>query len=95
MNFSVHLPDPLLHQLDKFASAQAKSRSSVVREAVSEYIAARSASQWPDELAQWMRKAQKASSRKVGADVGDVAWPDFDAIRGESNASAAKRSTAL
>jgi metal-responsive CopG/Arc/MetJ family transcriptional regulator len=48
MNFSVHLPDPLMRQLDQFANANAKSRSSIVREAVSEYIAAHTANTWPD-----------------------------------------------
>jgi predicted transcriptional regulator len=94
MNFSVHLPDPLLRQLDQFANANAKSRSSVVREAVSEYIAAHTANTWPDELAAWMKSAPKKSPSKR-PDATDKDWPDFDAIRKESNASATKRASAL
>jgi predicted transcriptional regulator len=90
MNFSVHLPDPLLRQLDQFANANAKSRSSIVREAVSEYITARTANTWPDELAAWMKSATKKAP-DIRSDTTDQDWPDFDAIRHESNASAAKR----
>jgi predicted transcriptional regulator len=84
MNFSVHLPDPLLTQLDQFAAAQAKSRSSIVREAVTEYIATRTASAWPSDMAAWM----KSRPTKAAA-TND--WPDFDAIRKASNDSADQR----
>jgi metal-responsive CopG/Arc/MetJ family transcriptional regulator len=95
MNFSIHLPDPLLNQLDHFAAANAKSRSSIVREAVSEYIAARTAHTWPEEMIEWMSSPAKKSPRKTTASKTDDTWPDFDAIRKESNASAAKRNPAL
>ncbi|MGH2436455.1 MAG: ribbon-helix-helix domain-containing protein [bacterium] len=39
MNFSIHLPDPLLADLDAFAQARQTSRSGVIREAVCEYLA--------------------------------------------------------
>jgi metal-responsive CopG/Arc/MetJ family transcriptional regulator len=95
MNFSVHLPDPLLHQLDHFAAVQAKSRSSIVREAVSEYIAARTANAWPEEMIEWMSSPAKKSPRKNTITKDDDTWPDFDAIRSESNASATKRNATL
>jgi metal-responsive CopG/Arc/MetJ family transcriptional regulator len=95
MNFSVHLPDPLLNQLDQFAAANAKSRSSIVREAVSEYIASRTASAWPEEMLEWMTSPAKKPARKDAAVKPIEAWPDFDAIRKESNVSATKRATAL
>jgi predicted transcriptional regulator len=93
MNFSVHLPDPLLTQLDQFAAANSKSRSSIVREAVSDYLATRTANAWPEDLAQWMNEAVGKPSRKSTKPTND--WPDFDDIRSESNASAAKRTASL
>ena len=85
MNLSIHLPDPLIGKLDAYATANVKSRSSVVREAVSEYLLQRSVSAWPSELSQWM----------TSAPVDEVAiadWPDFDAIRSETNANMTQRS---
>ena len=85
MNLSIHLPDPLIGKLDAYASATAKSRSSVVREAVSEYLRQRSVSAWPSELSQWM-----SSGPDANAPTAD--WPDFDAIRNEANANMIQRS---
>ena len=85
MNLSIHLPDPLIGKLDAYATAIAKSRSSVVREAVSEYLLQRSVSAWPSELSQWMTSAQ-------AGDTANADWPDFDAIRSESNANMTLRS---
>ena len=84
MNLSIHLPDPLIGKLDAYATAIAKSRSSVVREAVSEYLLQRSVSAWPTELSQWMTSAPVADA--------DVDWPSFDAIRNEANANMTQRS---
>lgn len=98
MNFSVHLPDPLLNQLDQFAAAQAKSRSSIVREAVSEYIAARTTHTWPKDMVAWMSSAAKTQARKgvkTTKEMTQHEWPDFDAIRNESNMCATKRDTTL
>ena len=77
MNFSVHLPQPLLINLDKFAKTHKISRSSVVREAVEAYLAAKTKSEWPPEMLAWM---QLPPNSKDTAD-----WPDFDAIRKEAN----------
>ena len=85
MNLSIHLPDPLIGKLDAYAAAIARSRSSVVREAVSEYLLQRSISAWPTELSQWM------TSTPV-ADAANVDWPSFDAIRNEANANMTERS---
>ena len=87
MNLSIHLPDPLIGKLDAYATAIAKSRSSVVREAVSEYLLQRSISAWPSELSQWMTSAPKEDS--ANAD-----WPNFAAIRGEANANMTQRGDA-
>ena len=87
MNLSIHLPDPLIGKLDAYATASAKSRSSVVREAVSEYLLQRSVSAWPIELSLWMTSAPQEDS--VNAD-----WPDFATIRGEANANMTQRSDA-
>ena len=85
MNLSIHLPDPLIGKLDAYATAIARSRSSVVREAVSEYLLQRSISAWPSELSQWMTSAPVA-------DEANVDWPSFDAIRNEANANMTERS---
>lgn len=88
VNLSIHLPDPLIGKLDAYATAQAKSRSSVVREAVSEYLQTRSTTVWPGDLAQWMSAAADESAA-------DGNWPDVDAIRAEANANMRRRSDAL
>ena len=85
MNLSIHLPDPLIGKLDAYASATAKSRSSVVREAVSEYLLQRSISVWPNELSQWMTST-------VDTVASNTEWPDFDAIRIEANTNMTHRS---
>jgi len=82
MNFSIHLPDPLLEQLDAFARRQEASRSSIIREAVQQYLAQRALQTWPADLEKWMRSGQKAMPEDV---------PDFAAIRSEMNASMRKR----
>ena len=84
MNLSIHLPDPLIGKLDAYATAIAKSRSSVVREAVSEYLRQRTVGAWPSELSQWMMSAPDA-------DAANADWPDFDAIRTEANANMTQR----
>ena len=85
MNLSIHLPDPLIGKLDAYATAIARSRSSVVREAVSEYLLQRSVSAWPSELSLWMTST-------TDEDAAGANWPDFDAIRNEANANLTQRS---
>ena len=77
MNFSVHLPQPLLVNLDNFAKTHKTSRSGVVREAVEHYLAQKTASEWPADMLAWMQSPPDAK------DTQD--WPDFDAIRKEAN----------
>ena len=92
MNLSIHLPDPLISKLDAYAAAIAKSRSSVVREAVNEYLLHRTVTAWPTELAQWM-------STVDAVETGDTAErdnrPDLNAIRAEANANMAQRSAQI
>ncbi len=92
MNLSIHLPDPLISKLDAYASALAKSRSSVVREAVSEYLRHRAVTVWPTELAQWMSPTETTESGDQPAN-GD--WPDMDAIRAEANANMTQRTAQI
>jgi Arc/MetJ-type ribon-helix-helix transcriptional regulator len=87
MNFSIHLPQPLLLNLDQFAKAHNTSRSSVVREAVQAYLVKETKSEWPADLVAWMKTPPDAS------DTED--WPDFDAIRKESNESYQAQSDAI
>ena len=79
MNFSVHLPQSLLINLDKFAKTHKVSRSGVVREAVEAYLAAKTQTEWPPEMLAWMKTPPDA------LDTAD--WPDFDVIRKEANRS--------
>ena len=87
MNLSIHLPDPLIGKLDAYATAIARSRSSVVREAVTEYLLQRSVSAWPRELSQWMMSTPDD-------DAANADWPDFDAVRSEANTNMTQRSGA-
>ncbi|MGH8478273.1 MAG: CopG family ribbon-helix-helix protein [Gammaproteobacteria bacterium] len=82
MNFSIHLPDPLLADLDAFAQAQRTSRSGMIREAVREYLARHALRAWPADLERWMREPLPATIEE---------GPDFDAIRAEMNAAMRKR----
>lgn len=87
MNFSVHLPQPLLLDLDQFAKAHNTSRSSVVREAVQAYLTREKKSEWPADLVAWM---------KAPPDPKDTEdWPDFDALRHEANAQWEAHSEAM
>ena len=82
MNFSIHLPQPLLVNLDNFAKTHNVSRSGVVREAVESYLAQKTKSEWPPEMLAWMQEGLQPGF-KPDADDG----PDFDAIRREANES--------
>lgn len=82
MNFSIHLPDPLLSDLDRYARSHQISRSGVVREAVQQYLARQAGAAWPDDLTQWMSAPAQPSAE---------AGPDFELIRAEMNQSIALR----
>lgn len=82
MNFSIHLPDPLVEDLDAFAHTRQTSRSGVIREAVREYLARHVLQAWPADLERWMREPLSATTAQ---------GPDFDAIRAEMNAAMRKR----
>ena len=86
MNFSIHLPQSLLVNLDNFAKTHKTSRSGVVREAVENYLAQKAASEWPADMLAWMQLPPDAK------DAQD--WPDFDAIRKEANENWQARSEA-
>jgi predicted transcriptional regulator len=80
MNFSIHLPQPLLLNLDQFAKAHNTSRSSVVREAVQAYLAREKKSEWPADLLAWMQEGLEPGFQPESDD-----GPDWEAIRRESN----------
>jgi Arc/MetJ-type ribon-helix-helix transcriptional regulator len=80
MNFSVHLPQPLLVNLDNFAKTHMLSRSGVVREAVEAFLSQKTKSEWSPEMMAWMQEGLQPGFK---ADIED--WPDFDAIRREMN----------
>ena len=95
MNLSIHLPDPLISKLDAYAAALAKSRSSVVREAVSEYLLRRAVTVWPTELAQWMSPTETTETSEQPA---NGEWPDIDAIRAireEANSNMTQRAAQI
>ena len=87
MNFSIHLPQPLLVNLDNFAKNNSISRSGVVREAVESYIAQKTASQWPADVLAWMSLPPDSDDA--------LGLPDFDAMRGDSNDNWQSRSDKL
>ena len=80
MNFSIHLPQLLLADLDQFAQTRKLSRSGIVRDAVESYLAQQRSSAWPDELRTWMEQGLKGNFKPVKSDA-----PDFAAIRSEMN----------
>lgn len=80
MNFSIHLPQPLLVNLDNFAKTHKLSRSGVVREAVEAFLSQKTKSEWSPEMLAWMQEGLQPGFKP---DVED--WPDFDAIRREMN----------
>ena len=82
MNFSIHLPDPLVEDLDAFAQTRQTSRSGLIREAVREYLARHALQAWPADLERWMRAPLSASAEQ---------GPDFDSIRAEMNVAMRKR----
>jgi Arc/MetJ-type ribon-helix-helix transcriptional regulator len=81
VNFSIHLPDPLLADLDAYVQTQQTTRSGVIREAVREYLARHALRAWPTDLEGWMREPLPATAEH---------GPDFDAIRAEMNAAMRK-----
>ena len=78
MNFSIHLPQPLLTDLDGYAKARQISRSHVVREAVAQYLVRQTKSEWPADIRGWMTEALQPGFQPPPDD-----GPDFDAIRRE------------
>lgn len=90
MNFSIHLPQPLLADLDQFALTQKTSRSGIVRDAVESYLAQQRSSAWPDELRTWMEQGLKSSFKSGKSDA-----PDFASIRKEMNQAADPREAQL
>jgi predicted transcriptional regulator len=90
MNFSIHLPRPLLADLDHFAQTRKTSRSGIVRDAVESYLAQQRSSAWSDDLRQWMEQGLKANFKAGKTDA-----PDFAAIRSEMNQGADPRELQL
>ena len=90
MNFSIHLPQTLLADLDQFAQTRKISRSGIVRDAVENYLAQQRSSAWPDELRTWMEQGLKASFKSGKSDA-----PDFAAIRAEMNSASDPREVQL
>jgi predicted transcriptional regulator len=90
MNFSIHLPQPLLADLDQFAQMRKTSRSGIVRDAVENYLAQQHSSAWPDDLRKWMEQGIKA-----GFKTGKMDAPDFQAMRSEMNLASDAREEQL
>lgn len=90
MNFSIHLPQPLLTDLDSYAKSRNSSRSNVVREAVAAYLVKQTRSEWPADMRAWMEEALQPGFKPPPCD-----GPDFDAIRQEANQSWEARSEGM
>ena len=50
MNFSVHLKESLVEELDRQATETGKTRNALIREAVSEWLERRRRTEWPSEI---------------------------------------------
>lgn len=50
MNFSVQMPDELVHELERLAKYRGKSRNAVIREAVTELVEKEKQSRWNEFL---------------------------------------------
>jgi len=82
VNFSIHLAEPLVEDLDAFAHVRQTNRSGVIRKAVREYLARHTLQAWPADLERWMREPLPATVEQ---------GPDFDATGAEMNAAMRKR----
>jgi hypothetical protein len=50
MNFSVHLNDKLVEELNQTARESGKARNALIREAVAEWLGRRKPGKWPAEV---------------------------------------------
>lgn len=50
MTFSVHLEEDVFRELDRIAKESGKTRNSVVRQAVKEWLNQRRRASWPDSI---------------------------------------------
>jgi hypothetical protein len=48
MNFSVHLNDELLDELNKTARESGRTRNALIREAIGEWLGRRRSARWPE-----------------------------------------------
>lgn len=85
MNFSIHLPNHLLQELDQHVKSGGESRSAVVRDAVQQYLERFRSSHWPQTLVAHMQEGMASRVEDAGAKHTDE--PDFDAIRLAMNTS--------
>ncbi len=87
MNFSIHLPNHLLQELDQHVKSGGESRSAVVRDAVQQYLERFRASRWPQTLVAHMQSGLQAATHVEDSAGHQGTEPDFDAIRRAMNAS--------
>lgn len=87
MNFSIHLPNHLLQELDQHVKSGGESRSAVVRDAVQQYLERFRTSRWPQTLIAHMQAGLDEPGRVQDGARLQEAEPDFDAIRKAMNTS--------
>lgn len=68
MNFSVHLNDELVEQLNEIARETGKARNSLIREAVGEWLGRRRPGKWPAEVMNFggMRRIKRFEKNRKG-----------------------------
>ncbi len=82
MNFSIHLPHPLMAELERFTGQRKLSRSGVIKEAVEQYLKRHSRSEWPEGLDAFMKEGLKSKVKPQPSDE-----PDFAGMHNEMNSS--------
>lgn len=72
MPFSVHLPEPLIEQLDLVALRMNIRRNAVVRQAVERFVAQASVPDWPVAVQAHLADAQVIASKRAVVDVPEL-----------------------
>jgi hypothetical protein len=74
MNFSIHMDEGTLRQIEALAKKTGKSRNALVNIAVREFVRGQSRREWPATVARWLDIRRPAKIRNFAG---------FEANRGE------------
>lgn len=79
MNFSVHLSDELVNRLNAIARESGRSRSSLIREAIEEWLARQKRGEWPQEVLSFQGIPEMVPFERTRAELLPPKEP-FDAV---------------